>query len=82
MLTHRLHVLLDDERWLRLETEAERRGTAMSALVREAIDVAFPGSDDDDRRQAFEAILRAPLMPVPRPDELRAEIDEARARGL
>jgi hypothetical protein len=82
MMTHRLHVLLDDERWRRLETEAERRGTAMASLVREAIDLAFPARDEEHRRQAWETILRAPLMPVPGPSELREELDAARVRGV
>jgi hypothetical protein len=82
MLTHRLHVLLDEERWQRLEIESARRGTAMAALVREAIDVAFPGQDDGDRARALDTILAAPLMPVPGPGELRQELDDARGRGL
>ena len=51
-------MLIDEERWQRLATESARRGVAVAALVREAIDVAFPGQD---------TILDAPLMPRPQP---------------
>jgi len=75
-------VLIDEERWQRLATESARRGVAVAALVREAIDVAFPGQDDGDRVRALDTILHAPLMPVRRPGELREELDGARGRGL
>lgn len=82
LLTHRLHVLLDDDRWHRLEVEAGRRGVAMAVLVREAIDATFPAADDDERRRAFEDIASAVPMALPGPAELRRELDELRGRGL
>jgi hypothetical protein len=80
LLTRRLHVLLDESRWHRLETEADRRGVAMAVLVREAIDATYPAGDDD-RRAAFEDIRLAEPMAVPEPDELRRELDEVRGGG-
>lgn len=81
MLTRRLQVLLDDERYLRLAAEAERRSVAVAVVVREAIDAAFP-ADSDARMSAGRAILQAARMPVPEPAELRREIEDSRGRGL
>jgi hypothetical protein len=79
MLTRRLQVLVDDERLGRLEREAARRKVPVSVLVREAIDAAFP-VDSNARRDAARRILSAEPMPVPDPDDLRAEIEALRGR--
>ncbi len=42
MLSRRLQILLDDERYERLARRAEERGTSIATLVREAIDVTWP----------------------------------------
>lgn len=81
MLTRRLQVLLDEERYSRLAAEADRRSVAVAVVVREAIDAAFP-HDLDARSAAARAILNAPPMPVPEPGELRAELDGIRSRRL
>lgn len=83
MLTHRLHILLDEDRWQRLDREAGRRQVAVAALVREAIDAAFPPSDLDDRRRALDELLAVEPMPVPAdPSDLRRETDAARVGDL
>jgi hypothetical protein len=79
MLDRRLQVLIDQSLWSRLEREAERRSVSVSTLVREAIDERYPGSTAE-RRAALKAVLRAPLMEVPSPDELRREREAIRAR--
>lgn len=79
MLTHRLQVLIDDDRLRRLEREAERRGVAVAVVVRDAIDAAHP-SDGRSRAKAADRILAAAMMPVPDPHELRAELEELRGR--
>jgi uncharacterized membrane protein len=81
MLTRRLQVLLDEERYSRLSAEADRRSVAVAVVVREAIDAAFP-SDADARSAAARAILHAQPMSVPDPDELRAELDGIRSHRL
>jgi hypothetical protein len=58
MLDRRLQVLIDDDRWSRLDHEAERRGVPIAVLVREAIDERYPG-DADERRAALESVLDA-----------------------
>lgn len=83
MLTHRLHILLDEDRWQRLDREATRRKVPVAAVVREAIDAALPASDADDRRAAADELLRAEPMDVPDdPADLKRELDEIRAGGL
>lgn len=79
MLDRRLQVLIDEDRWARLEREAGRRGVSVAVLVREAIDERFPG-DAETRRAALQAVLDAAPMDVPDPDGLRAELEALRSR--
>lgn len=79
MLTRRLQVLIDDERYERLEAEAARRGVSVATLVREALDDRFP-STDHERRRAADAILNAEPMAVSEPEALKAELAEAHDR--
>lgn len=79
MLTRRLQVLLDDDRYRRLETEAVRRQVSVALIVREAIDLAIPASSAG-RRAAGDRILAAATMETPDPAELRAELEDLRAR--
>lgn len=80
MLTRRLQILLDEDRYARLADEAGRRGVAVAVVVREAIDSSFPSSARR-RAEAARAILAAEPMRVPDdPADLRREIAAARAR--
>jgi hypothetical protein len=79
MLDRRLQVLIDEERWGRLQDEADRRQVSVSTLVRRAIDTTYP-SDTERRRRAGEALLAAEPMSVPDDvEELRRELDDDRA---
>lgn len=79
MLTRRLHILLDDERYARIAEEAQRRGVAVALIVREAIDTAYP-SQESRRRAALQRILDADPVPVPDdPADLKREIYDARS---
>lgn len=77
--TRRLQVLIEDEQWARLEAVAAERHVSVGSLVRDAIDLAVPGGQDE-RREAAGAILAAEPMPVPEPGELRGEIEDLRSR--
>lgn len=79
MLSHRLQLLLDDERFDRVTKLARHRRTSVAAVIREAIDRGLPSAP---RRRAAAAgrILAAPAAPVGDPVELRAELDELRGR--
>jgi len=81
MLDRRLQVLIDGDRWSRLEREATRRGVPVAVLVREAIDERYPGNAEE-RRAALQAILSAEPMDVPEPEQLRSELEALRARRL
>jgi len=78
MLDRRLQVLIDEERWARLEHEAERRRVSVSTLVREAIDSRFP-DDLELRRAALQVVLDAEPMDVPEPEELKRELQALRS---
>ena len=78
MLTRRLQLLIDEDRYRRITAVADERGVAVAVVVREAIDLAIPTAPED-RAAAARSILEATLMPVPGLAALRAELDEARA---
>lgn len=77
MLTRRLQVLLDEERYRRLRAQARERRLSIGALIREAIDRAFP-PDVERRRAAARRILAAPRIHLPDPEELKKELEELR----
>lgn len=79
VLSRRLQILIDDDRFSRLEREAARRRVAVAVLVRDAIDASFPATTAA-RQAAAQKILEAVPTEVPEPDELRAELDEVRGR--
>lgn len=79
MLKERLQVLIDVDQRERLEREAAERGTSVAALVRSAIDLAYPPSRVR-RSSAAAAILAAPSMEVPEVGELIQELEEVRSR--
>ena len=82
MLDRRLQILIDETRYRRLAARARERNTSVAAVIREAIDVAFP-ADLARKRAAWKRIRAAEPMPVPAdPRELKAELEELRAGGL
>lgn len=81
MLTKRVQLLFDDDRYERVRREASRRNVSFAAVVREAVDAALPPRWPE-RAGAADVILNADPMPVPADvaalkDELRA----ARSHG-
>jgi prephenate dehydrogenase len=81
-LDRRLQLLLDEGRYRRVAATARERGTSVAAVIRAAIDQAVP-DDVESKRDAAAAILAAEPMAVPATaEELKAELDEARAGGL
>lgn len=82
MLERRLQVLIDDARYRRLVRASREQKKSVSAIIRDAIDVALP-SDRAKKKAALDAILAADPMPVPGTvEELKAEIAQGRARRL
>lgn len=80
MLSRRLQILLDDERYERLARRAAERGSSIATLVRDAIDARYPAVDPD-RRAAADRILAAEPVPVPDdPADIKSEILETRSK--
>jgi 2-keto-4-pentenoate hydratase len=73
-LTRRLQVLLDQQRYARLERLARRRKTSVATLIREAIDIAFP-DETISRSAAGRRLLDAEPIPVGDWPGLKAEIE-------
>jgi hypothetical protein len=78
-LEHRLQILIDDDRHRRISAVARERGVSVATVVREAIDRGL-ASSATQRRAAGARLLDAPAMSVPDPQELRAELEDLRAR--
>jgi Ribbon-helix-helix protein, copG family len=76
MLTHRLQILIDDERYERVRALARQRGTSVASVIREALDRGLPATQRR-RNAAARRILDAPPMAV---GDLLAELDELRGR--
>ena len=76
MLTHRLQLLLDDERYERVQALARQRGTSVATIIREAIDRGLPATQRR-RAAAGRRILAAEPMAVA---DLLAELDDVRGR--
>jgi hypothetical protein len=79
-LDRRLQLLLDEARYLRVAAVAKERNTSVAAVIREAIDAAIP-AEAERKKSAWREIQALPLVPLGDPDELRAELDEARGGG-
>jgi hypothetical protein len=76
MLTHRLQILIDDERYERVRALARQRGTSVAAVIREALDRGLPATQQR-RAAAAQRILGAAPMET---GDLLAELDELRGR--
>lgn len=76
MLTHRLQLLLDDERYERVHALARQRGTSVAAVIREALDRGLPATQRR-RSAAARRILTAESMET---GDLLAELDDLRGR--
>jgi hypothetical protein len=76
MLTHRLQLLLDEERYQRVHALARQRGTSVAAVIREALDRGLPATQRR-RSAAGRRILAAEPMDI---NDLPAELEELRSR--
>lgn len=79
-LTRRLQVLVDENRWARLEQQAKRRGTSVATLVREAIDAAFPDGELGAAESA-ERFLRRPPLDIGDWETAKRELEDSLLRG-
>ncbi|HEY6749376.1 MAG TPA: hypothetical protein VI357_27130 [Mycobacteriales bacterium] len=73
----RLQILVTPEQRRRLTVIAGQRGEAVTSLIREAIDSAFPPKVDAAARQAAaRRLLDRPKVPYLPPEELNALLDD------
>lgn len=81
MLTERLQVLISPDQRRRLEAEAQRRGSSVSTVVREAIDATVTGPTREERRAAVQAIkaMNAKFLRIEEMEAIIAEEREAAA---
>lgn len=77
MYDRRLQILLDERRYRRIAAIAHERKSSVAAVIREAIDLLAP-DDQGKKRAAAKRILDAPPMPVPDPEDLKAELQPLR----
>lgn len=81
-LERRLQLLLDAARYERVAGEAERSGRSVASVIREAIDLRFPGDDDARRAEAAAELLELTATPGEGDGEGPDEIVEAYAAEL
>jgi uncharacterized secreted protein with C-terminal beta-propeller domain len=74
MLTRRTQLLLDEERYARVERRAAATNRSVGAVIREAIDRAFP-SEAMTRAQAAEYFHTAPRLDISSPEDIRRELE-------
>jgi predicted DNA-binding protein len=79
-LTRRTQILLDEERYRKLEEQASETGRSVASLIREAIDAKL-GEDEVTRRrlEAGRRFLSAPYPPGDGPEPDWDDIDELEA---
>jgi hypothetical protein len=78
MFGRRLQILLDDERYRRLAARARETNKSVGALVRDAIDAVYPVASSR-RAAALRTIFEAERIDLPKPEELRHELDDIRS---
>ena len=79
-LTHRLQILLDDERHERLQALARERGVSVATIVREALDRGLPSPEARRRAAAASLLAVDPTGPGDDPEQLVAELEALRGR--
>jgi hypothetical protein len=69
MLNRRTQLLLDEDRYGRLDRRARATGQSVAAVIREAIDEKLgEGDEAAARREAGTWLLSQPIPDVPEPD--------------
>jgi hypothetical protein len=77
MLKERLQILISTDQRRRLEREAQRRGTSVASVIRDAVDAQLGGVTVEDRRAAVDRIGALRGRPLP-PEELNRIVEEER----
>jgi hypothetical protein len=77
MLKERMQILVTADQRRRLEREAQRRGTSVASIIRDAVDAQLGGATPQDRRAAVDRIraLRGRSLS---PEEINRIVEEER----
>ena len=78
MYKERIQLLVSTEQRRRLEQEAERRGTSVASVVRDAVDAQLGGPTREERRAALERIKNIRSDVFLTPEELNRLVAEER----
>jgi hypothetical protein len=70
MLKERMQILVTSDQRRRLEREAQRRGTSVASVIRDAVDAQLGTPTAADRRAALDEILAMRGGRYASPDEL------------
>ncbi|MEZ5087576.1 MAG: hypothetical protein R2722_15475 [Tessaracoccus sp.] len=81
VMERRLQLLLDQARYRRVEEEARRSSRSVSAVIRGAIDVAYP-PEDEARKAALQMFVDFSSATDEEPEEGWASIKESFDRDL
>lgn len=81
MLKERMQILISTEQRRRLEREAQRRGTSVASVIREAVDAQLGGATVEDRRAALGEI-RAMRGRALSPEQLDRIVEDERDAQL
>lgn len=81
ILTRRLQVLLDEERYAWLQRLAQQRGTTVAALVRDALDRAYP-VEQLPADVAADRFLSRPPVDLGSWEEAKHEIEDGLERDV
>ncbi len=80
LLERRLQLLLDEERYALVRSEAHRSGRSIAAVIREAIDDRFAPQEHEARATAAARLLDRHAAPGPgrEPgwDEVKTDLDD------
>jgi hypothetical protein len=80
-LNRRTQILLDEARYTRLEERAVSTGASVGALIRRAIDIAYPAALSDRERAGQELLDAEPIAVGDWPDLKRELLDAHSPRG-
>lgn len=80
-MSHRLQLLLDEERYERVAAEAKRQRISVAAVIRDAIDDRL-GHRHEHKVAAADRLLAVEPVDVPPDDELVEEIHRLRDERL
>ncbi len=80
-VTRRLQILIDEERYARLEREARRSHRSVAAAIREAIDRTYPPDLEAKERHWIDYLSAAPMEVPETVEKLKRQIEEATAAG-